>query len=329
VTYGLLAAAAWGISTIAAANAARRIGTYTAVFVSQVLGLAVLVLLAALLHPSLAAIGGITAVGLTGAGVLGLLGWICYYRALECGPVGLVSAIGATYGGITALLAVAVLGEQIGNIGGAGVALSVVGIAMTTARTPDASPAAGAGATGAEVAGGAEGTGAAGVTGSRIRGIAGIRGAGGITGPAALARGISRPGIPLALASATTYGVGAFLLGRYSAGTGWLPSTLVAYAASVTTLLLALPFLGRPKPLKGNASGLIWAATAGLTEVGALLAFSRGGQVGQVAVTAAVSSLYPALALAGGILMFRERLSSRQMVGVSCIAAGVVMLGLA
>jgi len=95
VTYGLLAAAAWGISTIAAANAARRIGTYTAVLVSQVLGLAVLVLLAAVLHPSLAAVGGTTAVGLTGAGVLGLLGWLCYYRALECGPVGLVSAIGA------------------------------------------------------------------------------------------------------------------------------------------------------------------------------------------------------------------------------------------
>ncbi|HUZ24401.1 MAG TPA: EamA family transporter [Streptosporangiaceae bacterium] len=316
MTYGLLAAAAWGISTIAAASAARRIGTYAAVLVSQVLGLAVLVVLAALLRPSLAAVGGTTAVGLSGAGVLGLLGWLCYYRALECGPVGLVSAIGATYGGVTALLAVAVLGERIGGIGGAGVVLSVAGIAMAAARTPADAPAAVPAAGGVPAAAGV------------VTGAGGIRGSAGIAGSAVLARGIPRPGIPLAFASATTYGVGAFLLGRYSAGAGWLPSTLVAYAASVTALLLALPLLGRPRPLRGQAPGLMWAATAGLTEVGALLAFSRGGQVGQVAVTAAVSSLYPALALVAGILMFRERLSGRQVVGVSCIAAGVVMLGL-
>jgi uncharacterized membrane protein len=46
-------------------------------------------------------------------------------------------------------------------------------------------------------------------------------------------------------------------------------------------------------------------------------------------VTAAVSSLYPALALAAGILMFGERLSGRQVIGVGCIGAGVVLLGLA
>jgi drug/metabolite transporter (DMT)-like permease len=310
VTYGLLAAAAWGMSTIAAASAARRIGTYTAVLVSQVLGLVVLVLLAAILHPPLAAVGGATAVGLTSAGVLGLIGWLCYYRALECGPVGLVSSIGATYGGVTALLAVAVLGERIGSIGGAGVALSVAGIAMATARSAPAPAAAG----GAEVAGLA---------------VMQLAGPARMAGPAALARGFGRPGIPLALASASSYGVGAFLLGRYSAGAGWLPSTLVAYLASVAALVLALPFLGRPQPLRGRAPGLIWAVVAGLTEVGALLAFSRGGQVGQVAVTAAVSSLYPALALAAGIVMFGERLSGRQLIGVGCIGVGVVMLGLA
>jgi drug/metabolite transporter (DMT)-like permease len=310
VTYGLLAAAAWGVSTIAAASAARRIGTFTAVLVSQVLGLAVLVLLGAILHPPLAAVGGATAVGLTSAGVLGLIGWLCYYRALESGPVGLVSSIGATYGGVTALLAVAVLGERIGSMGGAGVALSVAGIAMATARsTPP--PAA---------AGGAEMTGLA---------VMHMAAPARTTGSAVLARGLGRPGIPLALASASSYGVGAFLLGRYSAGAGWLPSTLVAYIASVAALVLALPFLGRPQPLRGRAPGLIWAVVAGLTEVGALLAFSRGGQVGQVAVTAAVSSLYPALALAAGILMFGERLSGRQVIGVGCIGAGVVMLGLA
>jgi drug/metabolite transporter (DMT)-like permease len=306
MSYGLTAAAAWGISTIAAANAARRIGTYGALLVSQVLGLAVLAVLAAVLHPPLGRIGGGTIAGLAAAGLLGLLGWACYYRALESGPVGLVSAIGATYGGVTALLAVAVLGERIGSVGGAGVVLAVTGVAMAAARAPAARPAAVAAGGGAAVLAGRPGPGP--VAGS---------------GPRA------GPGIPLALVSALTYGVGAFLLGRFAARAGWLTATLVAYAASVLALLLALPLSGKHLALKRSAGGLAWGAVAGLTEVTALLAFSRGGQVGQVAVTAAVSSLYPALALAGGILLFRERLSGRQLLGVGCIAAGVVLLGLA
>jgi drug/metabolite transporter (DMT)-like permease len=312
MTYGIVAAIAWGISTIAAANAARQIGTYGAVLVSQVLGLIVLGILAAVLHPSLRAVGGGPAAGLAGAGVLGLLGWLFYYRALERGPVGLVSAIGASYGGVTALLAVTLLGERIGGIGGAGVVLAVGGVALSAACAPEAAAAAAEGAGTGSTSAGSESPG---------RGpSAGSGGSHRLNSP--------RPGIPLALASALTYGIGAFLLGRFSAGAGWLPSTLVAYAASVATLIVALPFVGGRKALRGGPRGLAWAAIAGLTEVTALLAFSRGGQVGQVAITAAVSSLYPALALAGGIIMFREHLSRRQALGVSCIAAGVVMLGL-
>jgi uncharacterized membrane protein len=311
VIYGVIAAVAWGISTVAAAHAARRIGTYNAVLVSQVLGLTMLVLLSAILHPSLAALDDRTTGGLAAAGVLGLLGWLTYYRALEHGPVGLVSAIGATYGGVTALLAVAVLGESIGGVGGAGVVLAVGGAAMAAAHASDAAPAA------ASSAAAVPACGAVAVLDRSLPRL-------GFARPS-----FPQPGIPLALVSALTYGVGAFLLGQYSVRAGWLPSTLVAYTASVLTLLLALPFLGKPITMNSRTSGLTWAAAAGVTEVAALLAFARGGQIGEVAVTAAVSSLYPVLALAAGIVMFRERLSGRQVVGVSCIAAGVVMLSLA
>ena len=305
MTYGLIAATAWAASTVAAANAARRLGTYYAVLTSQVLGLATLGLLTAMLHPSLAAAGRVLA-GLAAAGVLGLLGWLFYYRALESGPVGLVSAIGASYGGVTALLAVALLGEHIGGFGGAGVMLAVGGVALAVARgpKPDAAPA-------------------------EIGGAAPDRGPRHTVARTETPRnGLLRQGTTLALASALTYGVGAFLLGRYSGGAGWLPSTLVAYAASVFSLVLVLPFARPPVKTGGALVGLLWAVGAGLTEVVALLAFSRGGQVGQVAITAAVSSLYPALALGAGIVMFRERLSRQQLIGVGCIATGVVMLSL-
>ncbi len=300
--YGLIAALGWGTSAIAATNAARRAGTYLAVLSGQGVGVVVLVVLAAFLHPPLATIGGPAALGLAGAGLLGLLGYLTFYRALEYGgAVGLVSAVSATYGGITTLLAVIVLGEHLSGFGAAGVALAVAGVAMAAARSPgtaETPPIAVA---------------------EPIVGVA--------PGPSRV-RGLSRAGVPLALVSAVTYGVGGFLLGDFSARAGALGSALVAHGSSVTALLLALPFLGRRKAGRASAPGMMWAAAAGLSDAVGLLAFSRGGQAGQVAVTAAVSSVFPAIPLVAGLVLFGERLSRRQLLGVTLIIAGLVMIGL-
>ena len=310
MTYGLIAALAWGISTIAAAWAARRVGTYMALLVSQLLGAGFLGLLAVMMRPSLAGLDGLTLPGLAGAGLLGLLGWLTYYKALEDGPVGVVSAIAATYGGVAAVLAVLVLGERLGLSGWAGVILAVGGVGLAAARS-----------------------------------CAGLA-----------AGGVARSGILLALVSAATYGVGSFLLGGFSAQVGWLAAALVTYGSSVAALVLVLPFRragnGRPggaapppdsrqsancdgepdtasgRQRPGYLPGLGWAAAAGLAEAVALAAFSRGGQAGQVAVTAAVSSLYPIMPLAAGLAVFHERLRGRQVLGVACIVAGLVMIGL-
>jgi len=309
VTYGLIAALAWGVSTIAAAWAARRAGTYMALLVSQLVGAGFLGLLAVMMRPSLAGLHGLTLLGLVSAGLLGLLGWLTYYKALQDGPVGVVSAIAATYGGVAAVLAVLVLGERLGLSGGAGVILAVGGVVLAAARS-----------------------------------------SGGLAGE------VARSGILLALVSAAAYGAGSFLLGGFSAQVGWLAAALVAYGSSVAALVLVLPFRradnGRtdgaapPPDLRQSATrdgepdtasargrpgylpGLGWAAAAGLTEAVALAAFSRGGQAGQVAVTAAVSSLYPIIPLAAGRVMFHERLRWRQVLGVACIVAGLVMISL-
>jgi drug/metabolite transporter (DMT)-like permease len=302
VVYGLIAALGWGASAVAATNAARRTGTYIAVLSSQGTGVVVLVLLAVFLHPPLGAISATTALGLVGAGLLGLAGYLTFYRALEYGgAVGLVSAISASYGGITTLLAVIVLGEHLSGFGTAGVALAVAGVAMASARTPSAAetpPIAVA---------------------EPIVGIA--------PGPS-FTRGLSRAGVPLALASALTYGIGGFLLGDYSGREGALGSALVAHGSSVAALLLALPLLGRRKARRASTSGMIWATAAGLTDAVGLLAFSRGGQSGQVALTAAVSSVFPAIPLVAGLVMFGEQLGRRQLLGVTLIIAGLVMIGL-
>ena len=131
--YGLIAAVMWGLSAVAAAKAARRTGTYLAVLCGQGLGVLSLLALAAAVRPSFAAVDGAVALHLAVAGLVGLVGYLCYYRAIEDGPVGLGSAISSTYGGIAALLAVIVLGERLGAIGIAGVVLAVAGVAMAIA----------------------------------------------------------------------------------------------------------------------------------------------------------------------------------------------------
>jgi drug/metabolite transporter (DMT)-like permease len=306
VIYGLGAAVGWGLSAVAATHAARRAGTYLAVLIGQGIGVIVLLLLTAALRPSFAAVSGHVAAALAGAGLLGLLGYLTFYRALEYGgAVGLVSAISATYGGVTTVLAVILLGEHLGAYGTVGVVLAVAGVAMASARAPS-SP----GSTEAPPV----------AVGEPMVGIA--------PAPSRL-RNLSRAGIPLAFASALTYGVGGFLLGDFSAHAGWLTSALVAHATSVTVLLAALPFLVRRQPSRPASSAVLWAAAAGLTDAAGLLAFSRGGSVGQVAVTAAVSSVYPAIPLVAGLAIFGERLTRRQLAGVGCIVLGLVLIGAA
>ena len=316
MVYGLIAALGWGLSAVAATIAARRAGTYLAVLAGQGIGVIALVVLVASLRPSFGAVDAGVATILAGAGLLGLLGYLAFYRALEIGgEVGLVSAISATYGGVTTLLAVVVLDERVTGPGAAGVGLAVAGVALATARR-QADTEVPAVAVGEPIASG----GSRGVVPLRKHRVA----------PAPLRlRGMSRVGVPLAIASAVTYGCAGFLLGDYSARAGWLVSALLAHGTSVTALLLALPLLSRRLAWRGSsASGVAWAALAGLTDAVGLLAFSRGGQAGQVAVTAAVSSVYPVIPLAAGLAFLGERLTRMQLLGVASIIVGLVLIDL-
>jgi len=297
------------VSAVAATNAARRAGTFLAVLSAQGLGVIVLLLLALLLEPSFGGVSIAAGLSLGGAGLLGLLGYLAFYRALEHGGgVGLVSAISATYGGVTTVLAVAILGEHLGVAGAIGVALAVAGIALAAARPAGVRDSSDRPVAEASVA-----------IGEPIVGVA--------PAPSRI-RTLSRAGVPLAIVSALGYGVGGFLLGKYSARAGWLPAALVAHGVSITVMLLALVLLRRRMAWRASSSGVVWAGAAGLTDAVGLLAFSQGGAAGQVAVTAAVSSVYPVIPLVAGLLLFSEHLSRRQLIGVAGIIAGLVLIGL-
>jgi drug/metabolite transporter (DMT)-like permease len=215
-----------------------------------------------------------------------------------------------------------VLGEHLGVTGAVGVVLAVAGIALAAARSrrapvPDVAVPEGAAAERAAAEGAALPATVA--IGEPIVGV--------VPAPSRI-RSLSRAGVPLAIICALAYGVGGFMLGKYSARAGWLTAALIAHGASITVMLMALPLLRRKMAWRGTASGVAWAAAAGLTDAVGLLAFSKGGQAGQVAVTAAVSSVYPVIPLVGGVLLFGEHLTRRQLTGVLGIIAGLVLIGL-
>jgi drug/metabolite transporter (DMT)-like permease len=312
--YGLIAALGWCISSVAATYSARRMGTLAALLASQLTGAIVLTGVLAAMHPHLLALPVAAVLGLAAAGFLSLIGWLTYYRALEYGPVGIVSGTAATYGGVTALLAMLVLGEPLGVFGGLGDALAIAGVATAAMRISSA-PADGGWRQG--FAG--PWAGIAGVSGSLTPAMTGVAGR-------ARPRRRPWPGLMLALASAATYGTGSFWLGMYAAAAGWLVSALMVYVISVTVLLAAL-ICKRKRP-QGGTAGLAWAVAAGLTEAAALVAFARGGQAGQVAITAAVSSTYPVIPLAAGLLLFRERLTALQVFGICVAVAGLTLVSM-
>lgn len=338
MTWGLIAALGWGLSTIAAARAAPRIGTYGAVLASQLLGAAALGVLAAVMRPPLAGLREQTALGLAAAGVLGLAGWLTYYRALEGGgQVGVISAIAATYGAIAAVLAVTVLGERLRLLGGAGIILAAAGIAMAAARSSGTRRAGRLPAAGIALALASALT--YGVSSCMLGGLSVTAG----WLPAALVSyassvaaltlalpfRLARRGRPAAAARRAHPAAGTVpwpglppvhhdRRAGDSTEPAWPPAQLLrpAAPARVTPALAAWP------------SGVGWAAAAGLAEAVALAAIAAGGQGRQMVVTAATSSLYPLIPLAAGLWLFRERLARRQVVGVAAIVAGLVMIGL-
>jgi drug/metabolite transporter (DMT)-like permease len=297
MSYGLLSALSWGISAMLAAVAARRIGALRTVVFGEAAGLAGYLTLFGLGHFSLRGVGA-AAWLLVLAGVIAVTGYLAMYRGLETGPVGLVSAITACYGGVIAVLSVVLLGERLTAAAVIGIAATVAGVMLAVLRRTAASAPAAA--------------------------------------PAA-APAPARPGPPLAasamgvafgLAAALCYGVGGFMIGRYSLSLGWLVPVLVARGGAMVLLLGLLVTPLRGPPGIRRASGLAWALAAGLADAAGLVFFTRGDQVGLVAVTAAVSSAYPVIPLIGGLLVFRERLARQQIGGAVLILAGLILLGL-
>jgi drug/metabolite transporter (DMT)-like permease len=132
VIYGLGAAIFWGIADLFAAFSGRRVGVAATVLLSQVAAaVAISVVVLASGHDLdrldevagwLLPIAAVTAVA-----------YVTLYRALELGPIALVSPLLASYAVIPVLLAVLFLDETLGSVEIAGAAVTIGGAVVTSA----------------------------------------------------------------------------------------------------------------------------------------------------------------------------------------------------
>ncbi|MGZ4108752.1 MAG: EamA family transporter, partial [Actinomycetota bacterium] len=129
--FGFGAALAWGFGDLGAALVGRRIGSLATVVLVQLAGLIVVLAVALFGWPSWT--GHWTDVALLIAnGLIVAVAYVLHYRALELGPVALVSPLTSAYAVIPIALAWLVLGEHIDAWFGIGAALATVGVLLVS-----------------------------------------------------------------------------------------------------------------------------------------------------------------------------------------------------
>jgi drug/metabolite transporter (DMT)-like permease len=131
VILGLAAALGWGLADFLGALAGRRIGALATVIPGQVLSAAAMTAILLASDSSLTSLRGSVGLLLLN-GVAAAFAYVTHYRALELGPVAVVSPIGAGYAVVGVALAIAVLGERPSALALLGAAGAIVGVALVS-----------------------------------------------------------------------------------------------------------------------------------------------------------------------------------------------------
>jgi uncharacterized membrane protein len=131
VIYGLSAALGWGLADFFGAFAGRRIGSVAAVMSGQVLSAGFMTGVLLVSGESLAPLGpDFWLVVLNGA--FAAFAYVTHYRALELGPVAVVSPIGAGYAVVGVGLSILVAGDRPSGVALTGAAIAIVGVALVS-----------------------------------------------------------------------------------------------------------------------------------------------------------------------------------------------------
>lgn len=129
--YGLVAALGWGLADFTGAVTARRIGSLWVVLTAQgASAAAVTVFILATGHDLSPITGALGWVALNA--IFSATGYVTHYRALELGPVAVVSPVGATYALVGVVLSTLMLNERPGVLTVVGGIATVGGVMLTS-----------------------------------------------------------------------------------------------------------------------------------------------------------------------------------------------------
>lgn len=290
LTLGLIAAFGWGAEDLIGSYVSRRIGVFATTLGSSVIGLVVLVVLVAVFRPAppadMNAFVQLLLLGLP----IGATYFAIFY-ALRLGPVAVVSPMMATYGVCSVVLAVILLGEHPGWLQTAAVPIAGAGSALCALVIDKTS------------------------WRPRIAGIGPLVALGVVFMSAAVTVAMKRP----------------------LAHVDWLLATFaVRLAATALVLGVGVALLirrGRKAPRdvatatpRFELSAALLVGAIAVFDTAGVMAFTRGLQESPAWIVALAASLSPTMVVVGATLIFGERLRRTQWLGVSLVAASVVVL---
>ncbi|MEK6720113.1 MAG: EamA family transporter [Chloroflexota bacterium] len=285
---GTGAALCWAVAVLTTSRAARLIGPWSTLAAVMAIGLVVTV-------PAMLISSGPVSIGtreLTLMAVIGASnvgGLFLAYTALRGGNVSVVAPILSTEGAIAAVIAV-IAGEHLAP--GAGPILGAIVIGVVFATREGTNPAS---------AGSDEAT--------------------------------AEPVLPhappirtaaVALGAAMAFGVNIYLIGLLGSS---LPAIWTALPARVLgTVAVAVPLvaLGR---FRMTRRALPLVGAAGVAEVAGTVSLAFGARE-SIAVASVMASQFAAIAAIAAVILFRERLSRIQVLGIATIAVGVALLSI-
>jgi drug/metabolite transporter (DMT)-like permease len=292
---GLGAALSWGTLDIFSALASRRVGSLRVTTGMQVVGAALIWLLAlasGVSFPSDPAvlIGG-SLFGLAGAGA-----YLAYFTGLRIGPISVVSGMVAAYGGLTVVLAVLFRGESLTTLQALGATVATVGVILT----------------GVAFGGG-------------LHGIK-FAGPGVVFAIVALVLfAVMTIGTDIVIERTGWLEV---LLVSRSANV--VISVLVLIVATTALRGPAAPLLEGEEAEGGRVEGRVITAVvlAGVLDVLGLVSFAYGLEVAETWLVGLASSFGPAVTIVFAVAFLGERLKPIQWLGLAGVLVGMIAIGL-
>jgi drug/metabolite transporter (DMT)-like permease len=305
---GLGAAVLWGAATLCSSRSSRMVGSRLVLGWVMIVGV-IVGLPIAIVSPGPATVAPSTFVLLGVVGVSYVVGLQLTYAALRIGKVSIVAPIVATEGAVAALIAVA-LGDAIGVVAAAMLAVIVSGVVLSTLEPGRADVPAGDFDLVADAIDGPTRRDALDPTVPTATGERPID-----TRRAAL----------FAIIAALVFGVGIVAAGKSAA---LVPVAWVALAARLVGLVVVVIPLVLQRRLYVTRAALPLVVIAGVGEViGSML--SAWGSRDSIAITAVMGSQFAAFAAVVAFLLFGERLGRVQVAGVVLIVGGVTVLAAA